>query len=256
MPCLCRWRSDQGDQLIACMHICIVLQVVTVKKPLQTCLHVISTSVPRKYSMETRSEEAALRRRRLIDAAVEVLGEVGSDRLTMDMVAKRADAATRTVYNHFPTRQELLATVYADLLRTFRDALHMDVAETVEPAERLRQFVALLYDIYERQGAALTTLLDLDAPAIRKQVRDMRAWRRDRLAQILRSANETLRLPFRQAVAFAFVLTNHDSWRALRKEAGLTQSQAIETTVTGLEAGLFGTSATHTTRSVSGAQSA
>ncbi len=210
----------------------------------------------RKYSMETRGEEAALRRRRLIDAAVEVLGDVGADRLTMDMVAKRADVATRTVYNHFSTRQELLAAVYADLLWTFRDTLQLDVAETGEPAERLRQFVALLYDIYERQGAALTTLLELDEPAIRVQVRDMGALRRDRLAQILRSANETLRLPGQQAVAFAFVLTNHDSWRALREEAGLTQGQAIETTVTGLEAGLFGTSATQTTRSSSRAPSA
>jgi hypothetical protein len=86
--------------------------------------------VPRKYSVETRSEEAALRRQRLIDAAVKVLGEVGAD---------------------------------------------------------------LLYDMYERQGAVLTTMLELDEPAIRAQVRDMRTWRQDRLEQILRSSNETLR---------------------------------------------------------------
>jgi hypothetical protein len=38
--------------------------------------------VPRTYVMDIRSESAALRRRRLIDATVEVLGEVGPDRLT------------------------------------------------------------------------------------------------------------------------------------------------------------------------------
>ena len=200
--------------------------------------------VSRKYSMETRSEEAALRRQRLIDAAVEVLGEVGADRLTMDMVAQRADAATRTVYNHFSTRQELLAAVQAHLLGAFRDTLQLDIPATGEPAERLRQFVVLLYDMYERQGAALTTMLELDEPAIRAQVRDMRTWRRDRLEQILRSSNETLRLPLREAVGFAFVLTNHVSWRALREEIGLAQGKAIETTATGLEAGLFGVSAT------------
>ena len=68
-------------------------------------------SMPRKYSMDIRSEVAALRRRRLIEATVEVLGEVGADRLTMDMVAERADAATRTIYNYFPTRQDLLSAV-------------------------------------------------------------------------------------------------------------------------------------------------
>jgi AcrR family transcriptional regulator len=205
--------------------------------------------------MKIRSEEAALRRRRLIDAAVAVLGEVGADRLTMDMVAERADAATRTVYNYFPTRQELLAAVQAHLLQAFRDTLQLDIPQTGEPAERLRQFVAVLYTMYERQGAALTTLLQLDEPTIRVQVRDMRAWRRDRLEQILRPANDTLRLPLGQAVAFTFVLTNHVSWRALREEMGLTQDVAIETTVTGLEAGLFGARATHATRQSSRARS-
>jgi AcrR family transcriptional regulator len=225
---------------------------------LQTRLHVkgflADTSacnislVPRKYSMETRSEEATLRRSRLIEAAVQVLGEVGADRLTMDMVAERADAATRTVYNHFSTRQELLAAVHAHLLQAFRDTFQLDISQTGEPAERLRQFVAGLYNKYEQQGAALTTVLELDEPAIRAQVRDTRAWRQDRLEEILRTANGTLRLPLGQAVAFAFVLTNHVSWRVLREEIGLTQGKAIETTVTGLEAGLFGASATHATR--------
>jgi hypothetical protein len=40
-------------------------------------------------------------------------------------------------------------------------------------------------------------------------------------------------------VAFAFVMTNHVSWRVLREEIALTQDQAIETTTTGIEAGLF-----------------
>ena len=186
--------------------------------------------------------------RRLIDAAVAVLGEVGADRLTMDMVAERADAATRTVYNHFSTRQELLAAVQAHLLQAFRDTLQLDILQTGEPAERLRQFVAGLYNKYEQQGAALTTVLELDEPVIRAQVRDMRAWRQDRLEKILRPANGTLRLPLGQAVAFAFVLTNHISWRVLREEMGLTQGKAIETTVNGLQAGIFGASATHTAR--------
>jgi AcrR family transcriptional regulator len=195
--------------------------------------------MPRKYSMETRSEAGALRRRRLIDATIEVLGEVGADRLTMDMVAERADAATRTIYNHFSTRQDLLSAVQAELLQAFRDTLQLEIPETGEPAERLRQFVSVLFHMYEQQGAALATLLEFDEPDIRAQVAGMRAWRRDRLEQILRSASGTLRLPTSQAVAFAFVMTNHVSWRVLREELALTPEQAVETTATGIEAGLF-----------------
>jgi len=190
--------------------------------------------------MDMRSEVAALRRRRFIEATVEVLGEVGADRLTMDMVAERADAATRTIYNYFPTRQDLLSAVQTELLQVFRDTLQLEIPETGEPAERLGQFVAVLFDMYEQQGAALTTLLEFDEPDIGAQVRDMRAWRRDRLEEILRSASgTTLRLPVGQAVAFAFVMTNHASWRVLREELALTQQQAVETTAAGIEAGLF-----------------
>ena len=190
--------------------------------------------------MDMRSEVAALRRRRFIEATVEVLGEVGADRLTMDMVAERADAATRTIYNYFPTRQDLLSAVQAELLQAFRDTLQLEIPETGEPAERLRQFVAVLFDMYEQQGAALTTLLEFDEPDIRAQVREMRTWRRDRLEEILRSASgTTLPLPVGQAVAFAFVMTNHVSWRVLREELALTQQQAVETAAAGIEAGLF-----------------
>ena len=196
-------------------------------------------SMPRKYSMDIRSEVASLRRRRLIEATVEVLGEVGADRLTMDMVAERADAATRTIYNYFPTRQDLLSAVQAELLQAFRDTLQLEIPETGPPTDSLRQFVAVLFDIYEQQGAALTTLLEFDEPDIRARVAEMRTWRRDRLEQILRSATGTLRLPIGQAVAFAFVMTNHVSWRVLREEMGLTREQAAETTVAGVEAGLF-----------------
>jgi AcrR family transcriptional regulator len=197
--------------------------------------------VPRKYSMQVRGDEAAMRRQRLIDASVEVLGEVGAERLTMEMVAERADAATRTVYNYFSTRQELLAAVQEQLLQAFRDTLQLEIPESGDSIDRLGQFVAVLYDMYERQGLALATLLELDDPTIREQIREMRAWRRGRLEHILRAANGALRLPLGQAVAFAFVLTNHVTWRVLREEMRMTQRKAIETTVTGVEAGLFGT---------------
>jgi AcrR family transcriptional regulator len=201
--------------------------------------------MPRKYSMETRNEEAALRRRHLMDAAFEVLGEVGAERLTMDMVAARAGAAPRTVYNHFSSRQELLAAVYADLLETNRNILRQIVTETGEPAERLRQFVTQIYGIYEERGAAFATLIELDEPTIRAQLHDMRTWRRERLRQILRPANKTLRLSLTQAAAFAFVATNHATWRALREDAGLTQHQTIHTTTTLLQAGLFDENTDH-----------
>ena len=75
--------------------------------------------------MDTRAEETAARRRRLLDAAIEVLGEAGADRFTMEAVANRADAATRTLYNHFSSRDELIAAALHRLLQEYRDAFDM-----------------------------------------------------------------------------------------------------------------------------------
>ena len=193
----------------------------------------------------TRQE--LLAREVVVDGACGGIGPL-ADRLIMDRAAERADAATRTVYNHFSTRQELLAAVQAHLLQAFRDTLQLDILQTGEPAERLRQFVAGLYNKYEQQGAALTTVLELDEPVIRAQVRDMRAWRQDRLEKILRLANGTLRLPLGAPVAFAFVLTNHIVACAPGKKWASRRAKRSRPPSTGSEAGIFGASATHTAR--------
>jgi AcrR family transcriptional regulator len=197
--------------------------------------------MPRRYSMDIRQEETAARRRRLLDAAIEVLGEVGTDRLTMEAVAARADAATRTLYNHFSSREQLIAEALHRLIQEFRDAMDVQPSDQGDPAERLRSFVRLLFDIYARQGASLTTLLDhRDDPQIDAQITDQRLWRRRQLDHILRDAKAELLLPLPHAVAIAFVLTNHASWKTLTEESGLTQPKAVALTTNTLEAALFG----------------
>jgi TetR/AcrR family transcriptional regulator, transcriptional repressor of bet genes len=75
-------------------------------------------------------------------------------------VAERADAATRTLYNHFSSRDELIAAAIDLLLQEARDSLYLDTPAEVDPAERLRQFVRLVYGLYGQQGDSLTILLD------------------------------------------------------------------------------------------------
>ena len=89
--------------------------------------------MPRRYSMDSRQEETAARRRRLLDAAILVLGEVGADRLTMEAVAERADAATRTLYNHFSSRDELIAAALGLLLQEAHDSLYLDTPAEGDP---------------------------------------------------------------------------------------------------------------------------
>jgi hypothetical protein len=107
--------------------------------------------------------------------------------------------------------------------------------------------VTQFYDIYEKRGAAFAILIGLDDPIMRTRLREMRTWRRERLTQILRPASPTLRLPLKHAAAFAFVTTNHATWRALREDAALTQPQAIHAATTVLHAALFDEHTTNAT---------
>jgi AcrR family transcriptional regulator len=198
-------------------------------------------SMPRRYSMDVRQEETASRRRRLLEAAIKVLWEVGADRLTMEAVAERADAAVRTLYNHFSSRDELIAEALRTLLAEARDSLYMSPPAEGSPAERLRLFVRFVYDIYERQGDSLSTLLDhRHDPQIEPQVSKMRLMRRGHLEDMLKDPKARLLMPVPQAVAIAFALTSHETWTALVKESGLPQPTAVALVTTTLDAALFG----------------
>jgi AcrR family transcriptional regulator len=197
--------------------------------------------MPRRYSMDSRQEETAARRRRLLDAAVQVLGEVGADRLTMEAVAERADAATRTLYNHFSSRDELIAAAVGLLLQEARDSLCLDTSAEGDPAERLRLFVRLVYGVFARQGDSLTTLLDHQSdPQVGLQVSMMRQSRREHLEEILKDPQAKLLLPVQQAAAIAFVLTSHETWKALVKESGLPQPVSLDLVTATLDTVLFG----------------
>jgi AcrR family transcriptional regulator len=191
--------------------------------------------------MDSRQEETAARRRHLLAAAIKVLRDVGADRLTMEAVAEQADTATRTVYNHFSSRDELIAAAFDLLLQEARDSLYLSPPAEGDPGDRLRHFVRLVYDIYGRQGDSLSTLLDhRDDPQIGPQVAMMRQRRREHLEGILQDPQAKLLLPVPQAMALAFVLTSHETWRALVKESGLTQPAALALVTATLDAELFG----------------
>jgi AcrR family transcriptional regulator len=48
----------------------------------------------------------------ILDAAVELIGEVGYDRMSMDAIAGRARASKATMYRHWPGKAELVAEAF------------------------------------------------------------------------------------------------------------------------------------------------
>jgi AcrR family transcriptional regulator len=67
-----------------------------------------------KFKRRTQEERSATTRRRLIDAAVECLSELGYLESTVEVVAKRAGVSRGAVQHHFGSRNDLLVAVVDD----------------------------------------------------------------------------------------------------------------------------------------------
>lgn len=96
--------------------------------------------------MGIRDEVAALKRERIITAAVELFYERGYENTTLDAVAERLGVTKPFIYAHFSAKTELLAEIctrgVASAVRAMEAALAMEGAS---PAEKLaalgRRFV-------------------------------------------------------------------------------------------------------------------
>lgn len=90
--------------------------------------------------------DARRNRRRLIDAAVELVLEGGGEP-AMDAVATRAGVGVGTLYRHFPDRQQLLRAVVLDVLDRTIERGRAALAESADGGEALRRCMHDAVDI-------------------------------------------------------------------------------------------------------------
>jgi AcrR family transcriptional regulator len=98
-------------------------------------------------------------RAKILEAAVELFGEVGFDATKISDVCERADVARQTFFNHFPAKSDLLAELYragGDFISTTLDSAYQRGATT-------RERLALFY------GDALAAAIEV-GPANRDLV--------------------------------------------------------------------------------------
>lgn len=70
---------------------------------------------PQPATARPRPRVSGDREQEILDAALEVLREVGYDKLTIDTVAARARASKATLYRRWPTKAELVADAMSQL---------------------------------------------------------------------------------------------------------------------------------------------
>lgn len=90
--------------------------------------------------------DARRNRRRLLDAAVGLILEIGGEP-SRDAVAQRAGVGIGTLYRHFPDRQSLLRAVVHDVLDRTIARGDAALAESATGGEALRRYLHDVIDI-------------------------------------------------------------------------------------------------------------
>ncbi len=146
---------------------------------------------PRKYSMEKRRASQEETRRRIVEATLSLHTEKGMFDTSWKDIADRADVSVATVYNHFPSLDELVPACGAlimaitnppsleDAPRIFGDA------QTLE--ERLERLIFDMFSFYERGEPYMEVgPKERQLPAVQEWEAGMRATREGLAREALR----------------------------------------------------------------------
>ena len=97
----------------------------------------------------TRAQEA--RRKRVIDAAMELAAQGGYDAVQMRDVATQADVAMGTVYRYFTSKDHLLAEALVHWIEMLQLQFASLPAEGATPASRVLEILDRALDVMNRQ---------------------------------------------------------------------------------------------------------
>lgn len=198
--------------------------------------------MPRRYSMDRRSGDFDLTRRQILDAVVDVVADVGLDALTVQAVAARADVALRTVYNHFESREGLIAAALGDLTEQTRAAVRSIIVAERSGRHQLLAFADAYLHSYEQQGNAVRVLMNASSiPGVSAAIGDVRTWRRQQIRSMLRQArtDDELNVPLAEAVNIAYLATAYSTYASLTMDLTLSPGAARATVRTMLDRSLF-----------------
>lgn len=186
----------------------------------------------RIYTLKRRAEQQADTRRRIVEAAVALHGEIGPARTTFSQVAERAGVQRNTFYSHFPDERSLLLACSA--LSLERDPLPAaaDWRDIGARDERLAAGLSALYAWYGRNAdLAGCVLRDAESQPLVREIVELR-WGPFH-AEYDRVLGEGLPPAARALLRLAL---DYATWRSLVRDSGLAPDAAVRTMVEAIAA--------------------
>ena len=105
---------------------------------------------------ERRERKKAAARSAVVAAAAQMFVERGFEATRIDAIAERADVAVGTVYNHFPTKPDLLrAVMLNDVEDVLERAAPLAATASGAPASAVAALTDVLVDVMERRPRQL-----------------------------------------------------------------------------------------------------
>lgn len=93
-----------------------------------------------KDSMAKAKRDTSKKRESIITAATQAFCDLGYDATSMDFIAEVAGASKRTVYNHFPSKQELFQAVLSSSMKALIEQKNIPYDSNRTLEEQLAQF--------------------------------------------------------------------------------------------------------------------
>ncbi len=198
--------------------------------------------MPRRYSMDKRAGDHDATRRQILRSVIDVVAADGLGALTVGAVANQADVALRTVYNHFESRDAMLAAALGDLAEQTRTSVSAIDVGTRPVREQLPAFADAYFRSYEQQGTAVSVLMSATSlPDVATAVDAVRSWRREQIRAMARRAQQAgiLQVGLAEATSIVYLATAYSTYAQLTSDAGLSPATARATVRSLVDRALF-----------------
>ena len=175
-----------------------------------------------------------MRRQQLINAALELAMEEGSQAITVAAVAKKAGLARSSIYEYFASSADLIADLILEELDYYSKRLEMAVTNVSDPFEKIEHWIAegLRY-VADGRHMLAKSLNTVSAPEFRKE--EIAMGHRKMIAPLRQALVETgIKDP---AAAAAFLSSVTDA-ASIRIDAGNDAELEIQRASTFALAGL------------------
>ncbi len=179
---------------------------------------------PRKYELGKRTEAIEETRRRIIDATFDLHRDKGVVATSMQDVAERADVALRTVYNRYPTIDDLVAGCTNRVISLLSPPTPDIFGGLDTFEERMRRLVEELFAMYERGSAMIEVARceQCEVAGLADYVASEAAMREELVREALRPLK-----PHGRTVREATALADFYVWKAFTQQ-NLTTRQAVD----------------------------